>query len=90
MKPGSFGLLLALLLWAPPHFAQTDDPSVVFRRANENAARSRWDDASADYGRLLNDGVRAPSVYWNWAQAASAFSSVRAVPTVWKLIRSER
>jgi len=72
MKPGSFGMILAVLLWATPAFAEAEAPAAVFRRANENAARSRWDDASADYGRLVANGVRAPSVYWNWAQAASA------------------
>jgi hypothetical protein len=77
-------LILAVVLWATPVLAQTEAPSAVFRRANENASRSRWDDAIADYGRLARAGVRAPSVYWNWAQAASA--SGRKGEALWALL----
>ena len=50
--------------------AQAEAPSAIFRRGNEQAAKSRWDDAITEYSRLAKDGVKAPSLYWNWAQAA--------------------
>jgi hypothetical protein len=66
--------------------AQTDSPDALFRHGNENAARSRWDDAVADYSRLAESGVRAPSLYWNWAQAASA--SGRKGEALWAVLRA--
>lgn len=79
--------LLAALLWVPSATAQSEAPSVGFRRGNENAARSRWEDALLDYARLAKDGVRAPSLYWNWAQAASA--SGKKGEAVWALLRAQ-
>jgi len=72
MKPRLAWLLLLATLLATLATAQAEAPSVVFRRGNEHAARSRWDDAIGEYARLAKDGVKAPSLYWNWAQAASA------------------
>ncbi len=66
----SWPLLVTLL--ASLASAQAEAPSAIFRRGNEQAAKSRWDDAIVEYGRLVKEGVRAPSLYWNWAQAASA------------------
>lgn len=80
-------LLAALLLWTSPAPAQTIAPSEGFRRANESAARSAWTDAMVEYQRLEAEGVRAPSLYWNWAQAASAAG--RKGEAVWALLRAQ-
>lgn len=68
--------LLTVLLLAPlaevKAQAQGEGPSAVFRRGNESAARSQWDTALGAYEELEKQGVRAPSLYWNWAQAAAA------------------
>ncbi len=65
-------LLLIALLFVPQTLAQAEAPSVAFRRGNEDASRRRFDDAMLEYARLAKQGVRAPSLYWNWAQVASA------------------
>lgn len=46
--------------------------SAPFRDANEKAARGQWQGALEGYRTLGREGVRAPSLYWNWAQTASA------------------
>ncbi len=84
MRPRLAWLLLATLLVASLAHAQSETPEALFRRGNENAARSRWDDAIVDYSRLAGTGVRAPSLYWNWAQAASA--SGRKGEALWALL----
>lgn len=84
MRPRSPLLLLATLL-ACLASAQSEAPENVFRRGNEHAARSRWDDALVEYNRLAKEGVKAPSLYWNWAQAASA--SGRKGEALWALMR---
>lgn len=69
-------ILVAALLWAPMAEGQAqtsgEAPSAVFRRGNESAARSQWDAALSAYAELEKQGVRAPSLYWNWAQTAAA------------------
>ncbi|MBX7184440.1 MAG: hypothetical protein K1Y01_04770 [Vicinamibacteria bacterium] len=72
MRSRLAGLLLAAALWATVAGAQPEAPGAIFRRGNEHAARSRWDDAIGEYGRLAREGVKAPSLFWNWAQAATA------------------
>ena len=68
--------LLALLLWIPMAEAQAqasgEAPTAAFRRGTESAARSQWDAALGAYAELEKQGVRAPSLYWNWAQTAAA------------------
>ena len=59
-------LFVALL---GPGLAGADDQA-SFRAANEDAARGRYDAALAGYARLEASAVAAPSLYWNWAQAA--------------------
>ncbi len=80
--------LFALVLCESPGyvFAQPEPVSATFRRANEHAARSRWDEALLDYGRLDQQGARSPSLYWNWAQAASARG--RKGEACWALLRA--
>ncbi|MEO8499515.1 MAG: hypothetical protein ABI565_01270 [Vicinamibacteria bacterium] len=79
-------LFLATPLLSPSAGAQGEAPTVGFRRGNESAARSRWDDAIVEYNRLARGGVRAPSLYWNWAQAAAA--SGRKGEALWALMRA--
>ena len=79
-------LFLVTLLAAAWAGAQTEAPDAIFRRGNENAARSRWDDAIIEYSKLAGNGVHAPSLYWNWAQAASA--SGRKGEALWALLRA--
>lgn len=86
MRPRFVGLLLLTTLAATLASAQVEAPSEVFRRGNEHAARSRWDDAIGEYARLAKDGVKAPSLYWNWAQAASA--SGRKGEALWAFMSS--
>ena len=76
-----------VLLTPPTTNAQSEPPSVVFRRGNEHAAQSRWDEAILEYGRLEKERVRAPSLYWNWAQAAAA--SGRKGEALWALLRGQ-
>lgn len=81
--------LLAILLSAPLVQAQAPEaetPTATFRRANESAARSQWDEALAAYAQLEKTGPRAPSLYWNWAQAASA--SGRKGEAMWAALRA--
>lgn len=82
-------LLLATLLWAPAQAqAQNSEaaPTAVFRRGNENAARSQWDAAIEAYAALEKQGVRAPSLYWNWAQTSGAAG--RKGEALWAALRA--
>ena len=79
-----FGLVLHT---AFPSLALSDTPEAVFRRGNENAARSSWDAALVEYAELDKQGVKAPSLYWNWAQAASAAG--RKGEASWALRRAQ-
>jgi hypothetical protein len=76
--------VLLTLVWAASIFAQPEAPELVFRRANENASLSNWDEAIQEYGRLVKGGVRAPALYWNWAQAAGA--SGKKGEALWALL----
>ncbi len=85
MKVRSAPLLFLAALWPCLAAAQAEAPETVFRRGNEHAARSRWDEAIVEYGGLARNGVKAPSLYWNWAQAAAA--SGRKGEALWALMR---
>jgi len=85
VKLRSASLLLLAALWPALAAAQAEAPEAAFRRGNEHAARSRWDEAIVDYGGLARNGVKAPSLYWNWAQAAAA--SGRKGEALWALMR---
>lgn len=65
-------LALALLLFGLLAATARADTATLFREANEKAARGQWQGALEGYRGLGQEGVRAPSLYWNWAQAASA------------------
>ncbi len=83
--------LCAVFVWtllrAAPGFAQAETPSDVFRRGNERASLSRWEEATQEYARLAGEGVRAPALYWNWGQAASAGG--RKGEALWALLRAQ-
>lgn len=86
MKPRVLVIGLAVLAAAGSSQAQPDAPEIVFSRANESASQSRWEEAVSGYAQLAGAGVAAPSLYWNWAQAASA--SGRKGEAVWALTRA--
>jgi hypothetical protein len=67
--------------------AQTSDDAALFRRGNEHAARSRFDDAIADYEQLQGRGVSSPALYWNWAQAAAGAG--RNGESLWAQLRAQ-
>lgn len=87
MRTRLAGGLVMVLFTAAPVRPQAEAPEVAFRRANESAARSRWDDAASEYARLERAGVRAPSLYWNWAQTAAA--SGKKGEAVWALLSAQ-
>jgi hypothetical protein len=76
-----------LLLAAAPATSQVEAPEAVFKRGNENAAMGRWDDAISDYAALSRRGLRSPSLYWNWSQAAGA--SGRKGEALWALLKTQ-
>lgn len=78
---------LLSVVWATNLQAQPEAPSAAFRKGNEKAALSRWDEAIEEYGRLKDAGVRAPALYWNWAQAAAA--SGKKGEALWALLRAQ-
>ena len=87
MRTALVRLLAVALLGLAPAFAQSESPATAFRRGNESAARSRFDEAISEYSRLDREGIRAPSLYWNWAQAASA--SGKKGEALWALLRAQ-
>ncbi|MEO8361922.1 MAG: hypothetical protein ABI672_17945, partial [Vicinamibacteria bacterium] len=76
--------LLSISLSTTLH-AQTEDATTVFRKGNDAAAHSRWDDAISEYTRLSQAKVQAPSLYWNWSQAA--LGGGRKGEAMWALLR---
>jgi hypothetical protein len=87
MRGRVIGAALVTLLFAAALPAQPEGESAAFRRGNERAALSRWNEALEEYGRLAGQGVRAPALYWNWAQAASA--SGKRGEALWALLRAQ-
>jgi hypothetical protein len=66
-------VLVALLLLAGPlSAAAPDDPEEQFRQANELVRAGDYPKAIALYGQIADGGHESASLYWNWAQAASA------------------
>ena len=82
------GALTGLLLMSTSAHAQPAAPEDVFRTGNEHAAKGRFDEALLEYGRLERSGVSAPSLFWNWAQVASA--SGKKGETLWALLRARQ
>jgi len=78
---------LLILLGALPVRAQVPDNAAIFRSGNEKASLSRWDEAIEAYAKLDEEGVRAPALYWNWAQAAGA-SGLKG-EALWALLNAQ-
>jgi hypothetical protein len=81
-----WSILVALIL-AHRAAAQPESAVATFRHANESATRARFDEALLVYARLAQEGVRAPSLYWNWAQVASA--SGKKGTALWAFMRAQ-
>jgi hypothetical protein len=83
---GRFGLgLLALLaILAAP--AGAASPDQRFDEANDLARRGDYPKAISLYGELAASGHESASLYWNWAQAASARGA--AGEALWALLRA--
>ena len=75
-----FGVALTLLS-ASSHAQETGSR---FRAANESAAQRRWDEALSTYEEIAGQGVRSPSLYWNWSQTAAATG--RQGEALWALL----
>jgi hypothetical protein len=83
------GLLAILGLAAPSRSvarAATESPAERFREANEQARAGDYPKARAGYAALAARGVESASLYWNWAQAASA--SGAHGEALWALLRA--
>lgn len=77
------GFLMALLLMvaATAHA----DPEADFRQANDAARTGDYPKAIAGYRALAAAGIESASLYWNWAQAATARSETGGA--LWALLR---
>jgi len=76
-RRGFAGALLALSFSALPRPLASGsvlpaDPEVLFREANERVRAGDYPKAVALYQELADTGHESASLYWNWAQAASA------------------
>jgi hypothetical protein len=70
-------LVLALLAWAASTLAQASlDPAARFREAGAAARAADYPRALEIYHELAAGGHEGSSLYWNWAQAASARGAV--------------
>jgi len=83
---GALTALLALLAVAGPRGASAATPAERFRDANEQARAGDYPRAIAGYRELATAGEESASLYWNWAQAASARGS--AGEALWALLRA--
>lgn len=89
-RPGVGAVLGACVLAASCHGAfaaiGAPDAQVRFRQGNELARSGDYPKALATYRELAEAGAEGPSLYWNWAQAASA----RGVQgeALWALLRA--
>jgi hypothetical protein len=77
-------VLLALALTAGPAAAETAEGR--FREAGEAVRAGDYPRALAIYEELAHAGSDSPSLYWNWAQAASARGAHGEA--LWALLRA--
>jgi hypothetical protein len=78
------GTLLALLAVTGPARAET--PAERFRAAGEQLRGGDAPKAIAIYRDLAASGVESASLYWNWAQAASARGEIGEA--LWAMLRA--
>ena len=76
-------VLVAAALAAPLFAGPSDDR---FREANELARAGDYPKAIALYGELAASGEESASLYWNWAQAATARGA--RGEALWALLRA--
>ena len=69
---------------ASPAFAAPRDDR--FREANDLVRSGDYPKAIAVYGELAASGQESASLYWNWAQAASARGAMGEA--LWALLRA--
>ncbi len=62
------------------------EAEVLFRQGNELARAGDYPKALATYRELAEAGAEGPSLYWNWAQAASARGAQGEA--LWALLRA--
>ena len=82
MRAARVGLLAAAL--ASPLFAAPADER--FREANDLVRAGDYPKATAVYGELAAGGRESASLYWNWAQAATARGA--SGEALWALLRA--
>ena len=75
--------LLAIAIAGPALAAPSDDR---FREANDLARAGDYPKALALYGELAASGQETASLYWNWAQAATARGAQGEA--LWALLRA--
>ena len=78
------GLALALLLAAAPGGAGPSEDR--FREANDLVRAGDYPRATAIYGELARSGAESATLYWNWAQAATARGAHGEA--LWALLRA--
>ena len=78
--------LAGLVLAAGPCAFAAPDAQARFRQGNELARSGDYPKALATYLELAEGGAEGPSLYWNWAQAASARGSQGEA--LWALLRA--
>jgi hypothetical protein len=82
VRAARVGLLAAAL--ASPLFAAPADER--FREANDLVRAGDYPKATAVYGELAASGQESASLYWNWAQAATARGA--SGEALWALLRA--
>lgn len=85
MRPGRWVLACAGAL-VVAGLAQGAPPQERFRAAGELARRGDYPGAIAVYESLAVSGAESASLYWNWAQAASARGAMGEA--LWALLRA--
>lgn len=78
------GALAAVLALAAPAWA--DSPQDRFREANELVRSGDYPKAIAVYDELARSGAESATLYWNWAQAATARGAHGEA--LWALLRA--
>jgi hypothetical protein len=76
-------LVIGLLLCAA---ALVADPAERFREANDLVRAGDYPRAIAIYGEIARSGSESASLYWNWAQAATARGA--RGEALWALLRA--
>jgi len=79
----SKALVVALALSA---LASADTPQDQFREANDLVRAGDYPRAISVYGELARSGVESATLYWNWAQAATARGAHGEA--LWALLRA--